>query len=68
MLFALTGMSSLADGLGAHVMTFQTGAPSHLWLNDVLAVGEGTIDVQHARLRMRYYECGVEAPIVDFMD
>lgn len=34
---------------------------------DVIAVGEGTIDVEHARLDMRYYECGVEAPIPDFM-
>ena len=67
-LFALTGLSSLADGLGVHVMTFQTVTPSHLWLNDVLAVGEGTIDVEHARLTMRYYECCVEAPISDFME
>ena len=65
-LFALTGLSSLSDGRGVHVMTFQTAASSHLWLNDVLAVGEGTIDVEHARLAMRYYECGVEE-VPDFM-
>ena len=29
-------------------MTFQTAAPTYLWLNDVLAIGEGTIDVEHA--------------------
>ena len=65
-LFALTGLSSLTDGSGIHVMTFQTAAPSHLWLNDVVAVGEGTIDVEHARLAMRYYECGIELPVPDF--
>ena len=66
-LFALNGLSSLTDGLGVHVITFQTAVASHLWLNDVIAVGEGTIDVEHSRLTMRYYECGVEAPILDFM-
>lgn len=66
-LFALNGLSSLSDGLGVHVMTFQTAVSSYLWLNNVIAVGEGTIDVEHARLAMRYYECGVEAPIPDFM-
>ena len=65
-LFALTGLSSLAEGLGVHVMSFQTVAPSHIWLNDILAVGEGAIDVQHARLTMRYYECVAKVPIVDF--
>ena len=62
-LFALTGLSSLDDGEGVHVMTFQTAASSYLWLNDVLAIGEGTIDVEHARLAMRYYECRVELPL-----
>lgn len=66
-LFALTGLSSLVDGRGVHVMTFQTAAPSHLWLNNLIAVGEGTVDVEHARLSMRYYECGAEAPVPDFM-
>ncbi|MCW2735425.1 hypothetical protein [Nocardioides sp.] len=65
-LFALSGLSALDDGQGVHVMTFQTAAPSHLWLNHVLAVGEGTIDVAHARLAMRYYECRVELPLEDF--
>ena len=54
-LFALTGLSSLGDGHAVHVMTFQTAAPTYRWLNDVLAIGEGTIDVEHARLAMRYY-------------
>jgi hypothetical protein len=67
-LFALTGLSSLADGRGLHVMTFQTAAPAHLWLNDVLAIGEGSIDVAHAQLAMRYYECEVELPLPDLPD
>jgi hypothetical protein len=66
-LFALNGLSSLIDGQGVHVLTFQTAAPSYLWLNEVVAVGEGTVDVEHSRLAMRYYECGVEAPVPDFM-
>jgi hypothetical protein len=66
-LFALGGLSTLTDGMGVHVMTFRTAAPSHLWLNDVVAVGEGTIDVEHSRLAMRYYECGIELPLRDFM-
>lgn len=65
-LFTLMGLSSLDDGRGLHVMTFQTDAPSHLWLNDILAIGEGTIDVEHARLAMRYYECHAELPLDHF--
>lgn len=65
-LFALSGLSSLADGQGVHVMTFQTTAPAYLWLNEVLAIGEGAIDVEHARLAMRYYECRVELPLPHF--
>ncbi len=66
-LFTLTGLSSLGDGMGLHVMTFQTALHAYLWLNNVLAVGEGTIDVERARLAMRYYTCGVEVPIPDFL-
>ena len=62
-LFALTGVSSLNDGRGVHVMTFQTAVSDYLWLNHVLAIGEGTIDVERARLAMRYYECRVELPL-----
>ncbi len=65
-LFALNGVSSLSDGQGLHVMTFQTAVPSHAWLNNALAIGEGTVDVEHARLRMRYYECGADVPVPDF--
>lgn len=62
-LFTLTGLSSLQDGRGVHVLTFQSEAPSHRWLDDVIAIGEGTIDAEHARLQMRYYECEVELPL-----
>ena len=66
-LFALTGLSSLTDGVGVHVLTFQTAASSYTWLNDVIALGEGSIDVEHARLAMRYYECRPSASIPDFL-
>jgi hypothetical protein len=65
-LFSLSGLSSLNDGRGVHVLTFQTALPAYLWLNNLIAVGEGTIDVEHARLAMRYYECTVETPLRDF--
>ena len=65
-LFDLQGLSSLRDGRGVHVMRFETAAPGHLWLNDVIAVGEGAVDVVNSRLSMRYYECLVELPIPDF--
>lgn len=64
-LFTLSGLSSLTDGRGIHVLMFQTAVPSHLWLNNVIAVGEGTIDAEHGRLMMRYYECGAEVPLTD---
>lgn len=59
-LFTLTGRAALADGRGIHVLTFETGAPAYAWLNHVLAIGEGTIDVEQARLAMRYHECVAE--------
>lgn len=70
-LFRLTGMSSLADGSGIHVLTFETDHDEHAWLNDVLAVGEGSIDAARGVLAMRYYTCtvdylpGVPAPVDD---
>lgn len=64
-LFDLAGLSSLRDGRGVHVMRFETAVPDHLWLNDVIAIGEGVVDVQHSRLSMRYYECRAELPIPD---
>ena len=57
MLFSLTGMSSLASGSGVHVMTFQTADAALGWLNDVIAIGEGSIDPDRGLLAMRYYAC-----------
>lgn len=59
-LFTLRGLSDLADGAGIHVMTFQTRHEEHLWLNEVIAVGEGSIDTQQRALAMRYYSCHVD--------
>lgn len=59
-LFSLTGLSSLTDGAGIHVMTFMTEHEPHLWLNRVIAVGEGSIDVKRGALSMRYYSCHVD--------
>lgn len=59
-LFTLIGMSSLTDGSGIHVMMFMTEDEKHLWLNDVIAVGEGSIDAERGVLAMRYYRCEVE--------
>jgi hypothetical protein len=59
-LFRLSGLSSLADGRGVHVLTFQTADAEHAWLNTVIAIGEGSIDPARAVLVMRYYECVVD--------
>jgi hypothetical protein len=56
-LFSLSGMSSLTNGSGIHVMTFETEVPSHAWLNEVIAIGEGSIDPDRGILAMRYYTC-----------
>lgn len=66
-LFSLTGMSSLTSGSGVHVLTFQTADAAHGWLNDIIAIGEGSIDPDRGLLAMRYYACtadylpGIEA-------
>jgi hypothetical protein len=59
-LFTLTGMSSLSNGSGIHVMSFQTEYRRLAWLNDVIAVGEGSIDPNRGLLAMRYYSCTVD--------
>lgn len=59
-LFRLTGLSNLTDGSGLHVLTFLTDHEPHRWLNHVLAIGEGAVDVQRAALSMRYYTCEVD--------
>ncbi len=56
-LFTLTGMSSLADARGIHVLMFETEDVTHSWLNEVIAIGEGSIDAERGDLAMRYYEC-----------
>jgi hypothetical protein len=58
--FELRGLSSLRDGRGVHVLTFQTEDTEHLWLNEVIAAGEGSIDPIRKVLAMRYYECVVD--------
>jgi hypothetical protein len=52
-LFSLTGMSSLTSGSGIHVMTFQAADAAHGWLNDIIAIGEGSIDPDRGLLAMR---------------
>jgi hypothetical protein len=59
-LFTLQGLSHLADGAGVHVMKFMTHDEPHQWLNGVIAIGEGSIDVERSALSMRYYECRVD--------
>jgi hypothetical protein len=59
-LFSLTGLSNLDDGSGIHVMTFVTEHEPHTWLNQVIAIGEGSIDATGHALSMRYYSCHVE--------
>ena len=59
-LFTLTGLSNLTDGSGVHVLTFMTEHESHLWLNEVIAIGEGSIDTAAGALSMRYYSCHVD--------
>ena len=60
MLFTLTGLSNLTDGSGVHVMTFMTEHKPHLWLNEVIAVGEGSIDQAAGALNMKYYSFHVD--------
>ncbi len=37
--------------------TFASDNEHYRWLNDVIAVGEGLIDFETLRLRLRYYAC-----------
>jgi hypothetical protein len=67
-LFSVTGMSSLTSGSEIHVMTFQTADAVHGWLNDIIAIGEGSVDPDRGLLAMRYYACvadylpGIDTP------
>lgn len=67
-IFHLTGYSSLIEGfpnLRAIVSpaTFETDDDRYRWLNDVIAVGEGVIDFETLRLRLRYYRCAEEVSL-----
>lgn len=66
-LFTLTGLSNVVDGAGIHVMSFMTDHEPAMWLNNVIAVGEGSVDRQRQALAMRYYTCTVDhrPPIPD---
>ena len=47
-------------------MTFQTESPDLGWLNDVIAVGEGSIDPDRGLLAMRYYVCVADyLPVIE---
>jgi len=59
-LFTLTGLSNVIDGSGIHVMNFMTDHEPSLWLNEVIAVGEGSIDKERNSLSMRYFSCTVD--------
>jgi hypothetical protein len=54
------GLSNLTDGSGIHVMTSRTNHLELLWVNDVIALGEGSVDVRRQCLSMRYYSCHVD--------
>jgi hypothetical protein len=43
-------------------MKFQTENAAHDCLNDVIAIGEGSIDPDRGVLAMRYYACVVDYP------
>jgi hypothetical protein len=64
--FHLAGYSTAIEGSSTQraivsPATFATDDDRYRWLNDVVAVGEGTIDFQTLRVRMRYYAAINEA-------
>ncbi len=64
--FHLGGYSTAMEGSATKraivsPATFATDDERYRWLNDVVAVGEGTIDFQTLRLQMRYYAAVNEA-------
>jgi hypothetical protein len=61
-LFHLGGYSHVIEGSPklrgiVSPATFETDDDRYRWLNDVIAVGEGTIDFETLRLSLRYYAC-----------
>jgi hypothetical protein len=58
--FHLAGYNAAIEGSSnkraiVSLTTFATDDDRYRWLNDVVAVREGTIDFQTLRVRMRYY-------------
>lgn len=56
-LFRIAGNGYPRGGHAVHVMTFEVDDDRYAWLNDVVAVGEGSVDPDRGVLKMRYYEC-----------
>jgi hypothetical protein len=54
-LFRIGGNGYPQGGRALHVLTFEVDEESYAWLNDVVAVGEGSVD--SGVLRIRYHEC-----------
>jgi len=54
-LFQVGGNGYPQAGRALHVMTFEVDDEAYAWLNDVVAIGEGSVD--GGVLRMRYFEC-----------
>lgn len=56
-LFRLGGNGYPEGGRALHVLTFEAHDDRYSWLNDVVAVGEGSVDLERVVLKMRYFEC-----------
>lgn len=56
-LFRIGGNGYPQGGRALHVLTFEVDDERYAWLNDVISVGEGSVDPAQGVLRMRYYEC-----------
>jgi hypothetical protein len=54
-LFQVGGNGYPQAGRALHVLTFEVDDERYAWLNDVVAVGEGSVD--GGVLRIRYFEC-----------
>lgn len=60
-LFRVRGNGYPQGGRAVHVLTFEVDDEAYAWLNDIVAVGEGSVD--GGVLRIRYFECvGSAAP------
>src|SRR5689334_22430892 len=52
-LSTLTGLSNLTNGSGIHLHEVHDGARAHLRLNEVIAIGQGSIDAAAGTQSMR---------------